>query len=97
MANRQDGTVSRIDPDTDAVTAIVPVGRTRSAIAVGARRRMGGRRRDGKVSRIDPRRAGRRHDRRRQQPDALAVAEGSVWTAAVASPASHRGGTLRVE
>jgi peptide/nickel transport system substrate-binding protein len=30
-------------------------------------------------------------------PNALVVADGSVWTAASPSPASHRGGTLRVE
>ena len=97
VANRQDGTVSRIDPATDVATT-VPAGKEPSAIAAG----------DGAVwvadsgaatvSRIDP--AGRRPVERIAvggSPSAIAVSARSVLTAAVASPASHRGGTLTVE
>ena len=97
VANRQDGTVSRIDPATNVATT-VPAGKEPSAIAAG----------DGAVwvadsgaatvSRIDP--AGR-HPLERiavgASPSAIAVSARSVLTAAVASPASHRGGTLTVE
>jgi hypothetical protein len=33
----------------------------------------------------------------KSSPSAIAVADGKVWTAALASPATHRGGTLRVQ
>ncbi|HEY7073958.1 MAG TPA: ABC transporter substrate-binding protein, partial [Solirubrobacteraceae bacterium] len=98
VVNRQDATVMQIDPTTDAVTGLTRVGRDPSAIAAG----------DGgvwvadggaaTVTRIDP--ATRRPAAPiavRSSPTAIAVADGSVWTAVDAAPASHRGGTLRVE
>jgi YVTN family beta-propeller protein len=39
VANRQDATVSRIDPATDAVTGLTPVGRDPRAIAAKPSRR----------------------------------------------------------
>jgi peptide/nickel transport system substrate-binding protein len=53
---------------------------------------------DGTVARIDP--ATRRITDTvhvKSSPTALALAQGSVWTAALASAARHRGGTLRLE
>ena len=95
-ANRPDGTVSRIDPRTNAVSWTVPVGAEPSAIAAddGGVWVAGGN--TGKVLRIDP------HSRRVEPTDvgssasAIAVLGGSAWASAVAPPASHRGGTLRV-
>jgi peptide/nickel transport system substrate-binding protein len=53
---------------------------------------------DGTVARIDPEtRRVAETIRVHNSPSAIAVAEGSVWTAVLAAPASHRGGTLRVE
>ena len=53
---------------------------------------------DGTVVQIDPDgpRVVERH-KTGSSPSALAVADGSVWTAAVAPAAAHRGGTLRVD
>src|SRR5262249_41085566 len=94
---RQDATVMRIDPETDAVTDTFGVGPDPSAIAAG----------DGgvwiaagnaTVTRIDP--ATRRPAatiRSTSSPRALALFGRSVWTPALAAPAGHRGGTLRVE
>ncbi len=52
---------------------------------------------DGTVVRVDPggpRVLSRLHTG--SSPTALTVADGSVWTAATAPAAAHRGGTLRV-
>ena len=98
VANRQDGTVSRIDPGTDAITDVMSVGREPSAIAAGDGGVWVADSSDATVTRIDP--ETRRVDsiiRVTSSPSAITVAAGSVWTAVKAPPASHRGGTLRVE
>ena len=60
------------------------------------RRHLGRRRRHGAVIRIDPRtRTAGRRIALGSAPSALTVAGGSVWAAATASRAGHRGGTLR--
>ena len=41
VANRADGTVSKIDPRTDSVTATIPVGRGPAGIARRIRTRSG--------------------------------------------------------
>jgi YVTN family beta-propeller protein len=98
VANRQDGTVSRIDPHRDAVTEALGVGTEPSAIAAGEGAVWVANGGDGTLARIDP-------DIPRVtktievggNPSALAVADGSVWTTALASPETHRGGTLRLK
>ena len=98
VANRQDATVSRIDPATDAVTDLVHVGRDPSAIAADDDSVWVANGGDGTVWRIDP--ASREVTEKvpiGSSPSALAIAGDSVWTAALPSPATHRGGTLRVE
>ena len=98
IANRQDATVSRVDPATDAVTDIVKVPRDPSAIAAGEGGVWVANATDGTVSRIDP--ATRRTAETiavRSSPSAIAVVDGKLWMAALAAPATHRGGTLRVE
>jgi YVTN family beta-propeller protein len=97
VANRQDSTVSRIDPATNVATT-VPSGKEPSAIAAGAGAVWVANRGEATVSRIDP--AGRRPSKRIAvggSPSAIAVSAGSVLITALAPPASHRGGTLRVE
>ena len=97
VANRQDATVSRIDPATDAVTDVIDVGRDPSAVVAGAGSVWVANGADGTVSRIEP--ASRRVTDTIpvvSSPAALAIDGGSVWTTALASRASHRGGTLRV-
>jgi YVTN family beta-propeller protein len=98
VANRQDGTVSHIDPATDRVVRTVTVGEEPSAVAAGAGSVWVANSGDGTVSRIDPVR-GRVTETIRVvgNPTALAIDGGSVLTTALASNASHRGGTLRVE
>jgi YVTN family beta-propeller protein len=97
VANRHDGTVSRIDPRTDAVTDTLPVGTEPTAIASGEGAVWIANAGDGTLARIDP---GTRQVTKTIEvggsPSALAVADGSVWTTALASPETHRGGTLRL-
>jgi YVTN family beta-propeller protein len=97
VANRQDGTVSRIDPATDAVTDAVPVGVEPTAISAGEGAIWVANGGDGTLARIDP--GSRQVDEWSEiggSPSAVATAEGSVWATALASRASHRGGTLRL-
>ena len=54
VANSLDGTVSRIDPDTNSVTAAVPTGNGPDAVAVDARGIWVSNQFDGNVVRIDP-------------------------------------------
>jgi len=98
VANRQDGTVSRIDPHRDAVTDTVRVGAEPTAIAAGEGAVWVANGGDGTLARIDP---GTSHVTEvievGSRPSALAISDGAVWTTAVASPESHRGGTLRLK
>ncbi|MDA0169449.1 ABC transporter substrate-binding protein [Solirubrobacter taibaiensis] len=98
IANRQDATVSRVDPAADAVTDIVKVPRDPSAIAASEGAVWVANATEGTVSRIDP--VTRRTAETiavRSSPSAIAVVDGKVWMAALAAPATHRGGTLRVQ
>jgi len=97
VANRQDDTVSRIDPYRDAVTETLGVGTEPTAIAAGEGAVWVANAGDATLARIDP---GTRRVTETIEvggsPSALAIADGSVWTTALASPESHRGGTLRL-
>ncbi len=96
VANRSDGTLSRIDPDSE-VTETVRVGREPRAVAVDGEGVWVANAGDGRLVRLDSR--GRRMTRTvdvKSSPAALTVVDGAVWTAAVASSSTHRGGTLRV-
>jgi peptide/nickel transport system substrate-binding protein len=92
-----DGTVARIGRDTNGVTATIDLGGQLDSIAIT----------DDSVWVGD--RSGYVHRLSRAEPSAprskiatvtsvaaLAVVEGDVWVAAQVSPASHRGGTLRI-
>ncbi len=96
VANRQDGTVSRIDPATDHVTETVPTGGAPVALTI-ADHAMWVADAGGAVLRLDP---GTRTItdtvRTGSTPAGLAAVDGSIWVTAVAPPAAHRGGTLRV-
>ena len=97
VANRQDGTVSRVDPNRDVVSEALAVGTEPTAIAAGGGAVWVANAGDGTLARIDPRT--RRVTKTIEvggSPSALALADGAVWTTAVASPESHRGGTLRL-
>ena len=96
-ANRQDATVSRIDPATDTVTDIVKLPRDPSAIAAAEGEVWVTSPTDGSVTRIDPMTRRTQTVAVNSSPSAIAVIDGKVWTAALAAPATHRGGTLRVQ
>ena len=98
VLNRQDATVSRIDPATDTVEGLVRVGRDPTAIAAGESGVWVANGGEGSVWRIDPESV-RVSDKFPigSSPSALVLAGDRLWTAALPSPASHRGGTLRVE
>ncbi len=79
------------------MTETVRVGSEPTAIAVGEGAVWVGNGGDGTLVRID---AGTRRVSQTievgRSPSALAIARGSLWTTALASPESHRGGTLRL-
>ena len=96
VANRADGTVSRIDPATDRVTDTAPAGRLPVALAI-ADGALWVADADGAVLRIDPRRrAVAAESQTGSSPAGLAAVGGDVWATALAPPAAHRGGTLRL-
>ncbi len=55
VANTLDGTVSRIDPNSNAVVAVIPVGDGPGSLAIGDEGVWVGNEFDGTVMRIDPR------------------------------------------
>jgi YVTN family beta-propeller protein len=98
VANAQDSTVSRLDPDLENVTDVVPVGRNPRAVAVGLGAVWVANADDSTVSKINAETGDVEATiRLGGSPTALAVAADSVWATAVSAPASHRGGTLRLE
>ena len=98
VVNRTDGTLSRIDPDTNSVSWSVGVGHDPTAVAVGEGAVWVAGGEDGTVTRVDPH-GPRKAERFKtgSSPSALTVAGGSLWTAAIAPEAAHRGGTLRAD
>ncbi len=95
MANSLDGTVSRIDPDTNSVTALVTTGNGPQAVAVDAHGIWVSDQFDGNVVRIDP------STNRVAQPVSvggrplgLAMSGDAVLVAVRQPGAGHRGGTL---
>jgi peptide/nickel transport system substrate-binding protein len=96
VANRDDGTVTRIDAKADVVRATVPVGGRPIAVAtgLGAVWVADG---EGAVIRIDPGAGKPRRIPTGSAPSAVTLYDGHVWAGATASPATHRGGTLRFE
>ena len=98
VANTLDGTVSRIDPATNAVVATVQVGEGPAALAVMRRRRLGGRRARRHAGRASTRGTDTVAERIEtgQRPSGLAADGGRLWVAARDASAEHRGGTLRV-
>ena len=98
VVNRHDGTLSRIDPATNAVSWTGRVGSDPTAVAAGEGSVWVA---GGEEGMVAPRGSGRSPAvveklEDRSSPAAIAVAGGSVWTAADAPQAAHRGGTLRV-
>jgi peptide/nickel transport system substrate-binding protein len=97
VANSLDGTVSRIDPETRAVTATIPVGESPDGIAVGPGVVWVSGEFSKAVVRIDP---GENRVVQRipiaNRPKGLALSENQVWFAVQASGAGHRGGRLVV-
>jgi YVTN family beta-propeller protein len=98
VANAQDGTVSRVDPEAGSVVDTIPTGTNPRALAVNQGAVWVANADDGTLTEIDI--ATGDLDRRIElasSPIAIASAGGSIWATTVQTPASHRGGTLRVE
>jgi YVTN family beta-propeller protein len=96
IANTQDGTISRIDPGTDRVTDTVPAGRDPVGLTI-ADHALWAADANGALLRLDPH-TGAVTDTLRtgSAPAGLAAVGGAIWVAAIAPPAAHRGGTLRI-
>jgi ABC-type transport system substrate-binding protein/DNA-binding SARP family transcriptional activator len=95
VANTPDATVSRFDPGSANVGKI-PVGDSPVGIACGGGAVWVANSQSGTVSRLDPKTRSRRDVEVGNEPTSLAFAGGDIWTTVHPSPASHRGGTLRV-
>ena len=97
VANAEDGTVTRIDPASASVTGTERVGNEPVALAATDEAVWVATAREGAVSTIDPEttqvsevfRVG-------NEPRTLAASGEGVWVGVEASPAVHRGGTLRL-
>jgi YVTN family beta-propeller protein len=96
VANEQDGTLSRIDSASGTVDATVLLGGSPRALVATAGA-VWATLADGRVARVDARSA-RLLERFRVggEPAALVPADSDVWVSMLRTPASHRGGTLRV-
>ncbi len=98
VANAEDGTVTRIDPATASVTGTERVGNEPVALAAAAGSIWVATARDGAVAAIDPEttQVTEVHEVG-NEPRTLAATEDGVWVGVEASPALHRGGTLRLD
>jgi YVTN family beta-propeller protein len=97
VANTLDSTVSRIDPGSNRVTAAVQVGAGPTALTVASDGIWVANEFDDTLSRINPQT--NRVDRTIRlgaRPAGTVASAGAVLVAVGASPASHRGGTLKV-
>jgi peptide/nickel transport system substrate-binding protein len=97
VANRGDGTVSKIDPGTLAVTGTIGVGDAPSALATGADRVWVANAGDGTLARVDPT-SDRvvRTIRVGNPPEGVAAVGRRAYTAVRSNGREHRGGTVRV-
>jgi ABC-type transport system substrate-binding protein len=95
VTNTADGTVTSIDPTTGKLSS-VPVGHDPTGLsAAGMVWVLVGQ--PASVVRIDPRTLHTTRTLLHSLPEAIAgAADGQTWVAALAPPASHHGGTLRV-
>jgi peptide/nickel transport system substrate-binding protein len=97
VANGVDGTVSRIDPSANAVTATVHVGSGPQSVAAGPGIVWVANARGGTLVRLDPHSAQVvKTIQVGSSPEAVAMSGSQVWTGAGPTTRSHRGGTLRV-
>jgi len=95
VANATEGTITRFDPRTGRI-AKIPVGSSPSGVTYGAGSVWVANGLDGTISRIDPRTNVTRLIRVGSRPSSVAVGAKKLWLTVLASPASHRGGTLRI-
>jgi len=97
VANRGDGTVSRIDPETLAVTGVVQVGRGPAGIAAGTDHVWVANGGDGTLSRFDPAKVAEVESTSLENPPrGVALAPEGVYVAVGSRGTEHRGGTLEV-
>ena len=97
VANRDDGTISRIDPQANAVRATIPVGRSADGVAVAGGTVWAISSADETLTRINLASNQKMHVSRLGSVPTLVASSGrQAAVATVASGASHRGGTLRL-
>jgi peptide/nickel transport system substrate-binding protein len=99
VINKLDGTLSRIDPERDAVASTVPVGNAPTAIAAGAGGVWVSDEGGGELVSVDARSGDVRHRYVvGAAPVAVALAGATPWVAAgPPTGREHRGGTLHVQ
>lgn len=95
VANAEDGTVTTIDPATGATTT-ARFGEGADALASDGASLWVASARDGTVIRIDPATKETAAFEVGNEPRALEGVEGGLWVGVEASPAEHRGGTLKL-
>ena len=97
VVNSLDGTVSRIDPETNAVAAAIPTGNGPTSVAVDDRSVWVSNQFDGTLVRIDPR-TNRvvRTVTVGNRPQGVSIAAGMALVSVRQSGTEHRGGTLTI-
>ena len=97
VANSLDGTVTRIDPETNSVVAVTAVGNGPTAVAADPHGVWVNNQFDGTLVRLDPR---TNHVARRisvgNRLQGVAISDGTLLVSVGESGAGHRGGTLTV-
>lgn len=96
VANTLDSTVSQIDPRSNRVTATVPVGAGPVGVAVAADDVWTANAFDETLSRISPPANRVQTVRLGQRPEGVVASGEDAYVAVGPSPATHRGGTLRL-
>lgn len=95
VANGADGTVTSIDPSSDTPRTAAVGGRPIGIAYVDGAVWVATDHPDG-VVRVDPANLSARFTDLASPPQAIVAVDGHPWITALSSPASHRGGTLRV-
>jgi peptide/nickel transport system substrate-binding protein len=96
VANAADGTLTRIDPRSDATRTVTVGGRPVGVAVIGASVWVAVNRPD-QVVRVDPAGGPVSAAAAANPPAAIVGLRGRPWVVSLSTPASHRGGRLRVE
>ena len=96
VANTADGTLTRITPKHDDATRVVPLGGRPTGVTFARGTVWATITQPNRIARIDPATLAVTKTTLASPPQAITHVGDRLWVTSLASPASHRGGTLRV-